>query len=155
MHRRPGHRLDRRVEPNTTPSSAQRLAAHGLCWENVPDTGLPKYRPDTWALPACGPAGIIGHMMPRGMGANGFLAASSSRQAALACGCVPPTGSQVSVHRCGLAPGRVWTTTVSATLAAGAAWRWLGAELTAAAEPLLPALPQAATASRLSTAGSR
>ncbi len=92
-------------------------------------------------------------MMPRGIGANGFLAASSWRQAAWACGCVPPTGSQVSVHCCGLAPGRVLTTTVRETLAAWAAW--LGDELGAAAEPLLVALPQAATATRLRMAGSR
>ena len=53
----------------------------------------------------CGPAAIIGHMMPRGIGANGFLAASSWRQAAWASGCVPPAGSQRSVHRLGVAPG--------------------------------------------------
>ena len=95
----------------------------------------------------CGPAAIIGHMMPRGIGANGFLAASSWRQAAAAPGWVPPVGSQVSVHRLGVAPGLALTTTVSETLAAGAAGL--------AAEPVLVALPQAAAVSTHRVAGRR
>ncbi len=95
----------------------------------------------------CGPAAIIGHMIPRGMGANGSLAASSSRQAAWASGWVPPVGSQRSVHRRGVAPGVGVTTTVSETLAAGLAGL--------AAGPGLAALPQAAAVSTHSRAGRR
>src|ERR1039458_4236550 len=86
-------------------------------------------------------------MIPRGIGANGFLAASSWRQAALASGCVPPAGSQRSVHRFGVAPGGGVTTTVSETLAWGA--EGLAAEL------VLVALPQAAAVITHTTAGRR
>ena len=119
------------------PSQPAREKSDSTCW--------PKKVPLTVAF--CGPATIIGHMMPRGIGANGSLAASSSRQAALASGSVPPVGSQRSVHRLGVAPGVAVTTTVSETLAAGA--EGLGAELVPVA------LPQAAAVITHRTAGRR
>ena len=115
---RASRRRRRACEPKTAPSLAQRTPSHPAR-EKSDSTCWPKKVPLTVAF--CGPATIIGHMMPRGIGANGFLAASSSRQAALASGSVPPAGSQRSVHRFGVAPGVGVTTTVSETLAAGAA----------------------------------
>ncbi len=60
--------------PNTSPSSDHLVASQPVrakfdatCW--------PKKIP--LIVARCGPAAIMGHMMPRGIGANGFLAASS------------------------------------------------------------------------------
>ena len=67
----------------------------------------------------------------------------------MASGCVPPVGSQRSVHRFGVAPGLALTTTVSETLAAGAEAEGLGAEL------VLVTLPQAAAVITHRVAGRR
>ena len=67
----------------------------------------------------------------------------------MASGCVPPAGSQRSVHRFGVAPGLAFTTTVSETLAAGAEAEGLEAEL------VLVTLPQAAAVITHRVAGRR
>jgi hypothetical protein len=91
----------------------------------------------------CWPVTIIGHMMPRGIGANGCVADRSWWQAAAASGSVPPVGSHRSVQRFGCAPGAGVTTMLSETLAAaslGAAdadWPGVAGVVLGLAEPVL------------------
>lgn len=82
-------------------------------WEYDSSTRMPNHRPRIVAR--CGPDTIIAHIIPFGSGANGRLAGSSVRQAARACGWLPPTGRQRRVHRCGTAPGRGVTVITSET----------------------------------------